>query len=259
LTSKTVIRNLYNVHIVKKIINVLLTAGNAEDRKLIITTITMQDDIRIIGVENDEAGTLIKSERLKPDVLIMDFQPAGIDGAELAPIIHRRSPDTSIIMMCDRDESDYARTAIKAGISGFLLRKADMNKLLPVVRLVNMGGYYISASIVKRTLDSIAFIRQFPGQFDNQNYSEKENIRFLLSAKERCIITEIAQGLSDEEIARHLHYSAGTVKNCITAIKRKTMLKNRIEIVVFSLAYGLISLKNLDIFQRRQFANDRIQ
>jgi len=247
------------VHSVKKIIKVLLTSGNDEDRKLIITTITMQDDIRLIGVEDDEAGTLIKSERLKPDVLIMDLQPTGIDGAELAPIIHRRSPDTSIIMMCDRDENDYAGTAIRAGISGFLLRNIDMNKLLPVVRIVNMGGFYISTSIVKRTLNSIAFINRFPGQFDNQYYSENENDRFHLSPKERCIITEIAQGLSDEEIARHLHFSAGTVKNCITAIKRKTMLKNRIEIVVFSLVYGLISLKNLDIFQRRQFANDGIQ
>lgn len=247
------------MHSVKKIIKVLLTSGNDEDRKLIITTITMQDDIRLIGVEDDEAGTLIKSERLKPDVLIMDLQPTGIDGAELAPIIHRRSPDTSIIMMCDRDENDYAGTAIRAGISGFLLRNIDMNKLLPVVRIVNMGGFYISTSIVKRTLNSIAFINRFPGQFDNQYYSENENDRFHLSPKERCIITEIAQGLSDEEIARHLHFSAGTVKNCITAIKRKTMLKNRIEIVVFSLVYGLISLKNLDIFQRRQFANDGIQ
>jgi len=244
---------------IEEIINVLLTTGNDENKKLIITTITMQDNIRIIGVENDEAGTLIKSERLKPDVLIMDLQPPGMDGAELAPIIHRRSPDTSIIMMCDRDENDYAETAIRAGISGFLLRNADMNKLLYAVKIVNMGGYYISASIVKRALDSIAFIKQIPCQFDNQNYTENANVLLFLSPTERCIITEIAQGLSDDEIASHLHFSAGTVKNCITSIKRKTRLKNRVEIVVFSLIYGLISLNHLDIFQRRQFANDTIQ
>jgi DNA-binding NarL/FixJ family response regulator len=244
---------------VEKITNVLLTTGNDEDRKLILAAMTMQNDIRIIGVENDETNTIIKSEQLKPDVLIMDLQPPGIDGAELAPIIRRRSPDTSIIMMCDRDENDYADTAIRAGISGFLLRNADMNKLLPAVRIVNMGGYYISASIVKRALDSTALLKQFSCQFDNQYYSEKENSRLLLSPTERCIITEIAQGLSDDEIARHLHFSAGTVKNCITAIKRKTRLKNRVEIVVFSLVYGLISLKHLNIFQHRQFVNHTIQ
>jgi DNA-binding NarL/FixJ family response regulator len=232
LTYKTSIRNLY---IVGKKIKVLLTAGNDEDRKLIFAAITTQDDIQIIGVEEDETGTIIKSEQLKPDILIMNLQPPGIDGTVLAPIIHRRSPDTSIIMMCDRDENNYAGTALKAGISGFLLKNADMNKLLSIIRIVNLGGYYISPSIINRAIASITVI--------NDGFIYNQDDENFISLEERRIISEIARGLSDDEIAVRLNYSAGTVKNRVTTIKRKTRLKNRLEIVIFSLVCGLIRLE----------------
>jgi len=228
--------------------SILITSNDNEDFKNIIDSINNQNGLNIIGVENDETNTIIKSERLKPDVLILDLMQPVIDGAELAPIIHRRSPETAIIMICDKDDNEYARKALKAGISGFLLKKADMNKLLSVVRIVKMGGYYISASIIKRALDSITVINQCQGRYiDAQNY---EN-RFFLSPVERCIINGIALGLSDEEIAGHLNYSAGTIRNCLTAIKRKTKLKNRTEIVIFSLVYGLIDIEQLDLWVKR--------
>ena len=235
-------------------INILAITRNDEERNVILAAISNNDDLRVIGIENDEASTVIKSERLKPDVLIIDLQPSGMDGTELAPIILRRSPSTSIIMMCDRDENDYAGMALRAGISGYLLRKADMNKLSLAVRIVNLGGYYISASITLRALDTISLIKRLPGQFiDNNN-----NLPF--SSKERRIITDITQGFTDGEIAEHLNYSPGTIKNCVTAIKRKTKLKNRIEIATYSLAYGLINLDQLNILKsNRHIFNNGIK
>jgi DNA-binding NarL/FixJ family response regulator len=226
LTSQTAIRNLY---IEEKIITVLLSTENNENGKLIFAAFTMQDDIRIIGIEEDEAGTIIKTGLLKPDILIINLQPQITDVTVLARIIHRESPETSIIMICDKDENEYAGIALKAGISGFLLRKADMNKLLSIVRIINLGGYFISASIINRAI----------GMSRNNN-GKKEN-RHLLSPIELYIINGIAQGIPDKEIAGRINYSAGTIKNRVTAIKRKTKLKNRTEIVVFSLVNGLIS------------------
>jgi DNA-binding NarL/FixJ family response regulator len=226
-----------------EIINVLLTTGNDEDRDLIITTMTMQDDIRIIGVEDDEAGMLIKAERLKPDVLIIDLQPPGIDAPALAPIIHRRSPGTSIIIICDRDENDYAGTAIRAGISGYLLRNTDMNKILPAVKIVSLGGYYISASITLKAINTITLMKKFPGQF-----LEIKKKYPVFSSTERNIVEYIAQGLSDDEIANNLNLSTGTIRNCMAAIKHKTKQKNRIQAVIFSLVHGLVNIDDM-IFQ----------
>jgi len=235
---------------VEKIINVLLSVENDEDRKLIFTAMTTRNDIRIIGVEKDETSTIIKSEQLKPDIIIMNLQPPGIDAAELAPIIHRRSPDTAIIMICDRDENEYAGYALRAGISGFLLRKTDMDKIVSVVRIVNMGGLYVSSSIIKRALVS-----------NRVNYGKKDDCLFL-SPVERCIISGIATGISDEEIADRINYSAGTVKNRVTAIKRKIKLKTRAEIAVFSLTNGLINPEQACFMKKksdRQLTNNIIE
>ena len=244
----------------EEIINVLVTAGNEKSRRTILSAITKHNDIRITGIENDEAGAVIKSQRFKPDVLIMDLQPQGLDGVELASIIHRRSPETAIVMICDRDEIEYAGTALQAGISGFLQRKADINKLYLVIKIVNLGGHYISSSVIMKSFKTISFIRQFPGQFiEIQDKRKKENNCLSLSSIERRIITEIARGSSDKEIAGYFNYSEGTIKNFITAIKRKTKLKNRIQIVIFSLIFGIINLEHPDIFKHRQFINDTIQ
>jgi DNA-binding NarL/FixJ family response regulator len=257
LTSKTSIRNFKKE---AKIINVLITAKKSEDSKSIIAAISKHSDIRIIGVENDETDAVIKSQKLKPNVLIMDLHPPGLDGVELAPIIRTRSPATAILMICDRDENEYACLALRAGISGFLLRNADMDKLYLVIKIINLGGYYFSSSIIQKALNTISILNQFPGQLiDIQNNWKKENKRLSLSSIERCIFTKIAQGLSDKKIAEHFNYSEGSITNIVDGVKRKTKLKTRIQVVIFSLFFGLIDLDFTDIIKHRQFIHDTIQ
>jgi len=222
--------------------SVLITANNNEDFKYIHNALNSQNDLNIIGVENDETNTIIKSERLKPDVLIFDLVPSGIDGVELATIIHRRSPSTGIIMMCDIDENDYAGKALKAGILGYLLRKADMNKILPAVKIVSLGGYYISASIALKAINTLTIMKRFPGQFEIKNKYP------VFSSTERNIVEYIVQGFSDNEIAGNLNLSAGTIRNYITVIKRKTKQKNRIQAIIFSLIHGLISIEQTGLW-----------
>ena len=234
----------------EKSIDVLVFARNKENHERIFSAVSNMDDLQITGIETDETSTLIKTERLKPDVLIMDLQPPGLDALELAPIIHRRSPDTSIIMICSKDDDDYAGRALKAGIAGFLLRKEDMNKLPHIIKIVNLGGYYFSASIVKRALEKNTMINQFPNQVI-KNFtaikSKHENIDSLFSNTELAVIKNITKGFSDKETAEYLNLSAGTVKNCLIAIKRKTKLRNRLHIALFSILCGLVDLEQVDV------------
>ncbi|MDR2729334.1 MAG: response regulator transcription factor [Treponema sp.] len=220
--------------------SIFITSDNSEDFKYILDSLNSQNGLNIIDVENDETNTIIKSERLKPDVLILDLTQPVIDGTELAPIIHRRSPDTAIIMICDKEENEYAGKALKAGILGFLLRNEDMNKILPAVIIVSLGGYYISASITIKAINTITLVKKFPGQF----LENKENYP-VFSSTERNIVEYIAKGFTDDEIACYLHLSTGTIRNYITAIKHKTKQKNRIQTVIFSLVHGLISIEQM--------------
>jgi len=230
------------------VINVLVASKQDDNRKRILDSLSGQADFHIAGVERDEAGTIIRSARLKPDVLIMDIQARRvIDEPELAPIIHRRSPATAIVAIREKDEDSYAGRALKAGISGILLKHADMDKLASIVKIVASGGYYISASITNRVFGAFAFLSRFPGQaarFSKTWFNYKHNYRFF-SPTERGIIANIAGGRSDGEIADFLHLSPGTIRNYIAVIKRKTKLKNRSQVVLFSLVYGLISFDQI--------------
>ena len=223
----------------ENLINIFVASGNDEDCKHIVNILSDQNDFHIAGVEKDESGTIIKSEKLKPDVLVLDLQPPMMSGEELAPIIHRRSPETAIVMLCERDDDKYAGVALKAGISGFLLKNTDTDKLVPAVRIVSSGGYYISASIINSVFNAVMFQKQVPEQVQEEH-------SLFFSPVERGIITDIASGLSDEEISNHLNYSIGTIRNCLTSIRRKTKLNNRVQIVIFSLVHGLI---NIDRFE----------
>jgi len=228
----------------RSLINIFVTSGYDEDRKRILAILSNQGDFHIAGVEKDEVGTIIKSAHLKPDVLILDLPPHGIAGDKLAPIIHRRSPSTAIVILCDKAEDNYAGIAIKAGISGILLKEEDTNILVPVVKIVFSGGYYISAPITIRVFSAVTLMNHFPWQAMEQKQT-------IFSPAERGIVTDIAHGLSDLQIARHLHFSIGTIRNYLSAIKRKTKLKNRVQIVIYSLAYGLINFEQLEFIKEK--------
>jgi len=228
----------------KNEISIIITSTDDETCKRIIAVLSEQNDFLIAGVEKDESGTIIKSERLKPDVLILDLQPPGLGADELAPIIHRRSPSTAIIMLCDKDEENYAGLALRAGISGFLLKQADMDKLVSVVRIVSSGGCYVSASIINRVFNALLFQNQSTDYY---------KLDMFFTPAERGIITDIARGLSDEETAKHLNYSIGTIRNCLMAIKRKTKLKTRVQIVIFSLVHGLINIDQFGAWLSKPF------
>jgi DNA-binding NarL/FixJ family response regulator len=218
--------------------SILVTSNDNGDFRCILDSLSSQNGLNIIGIEKDETHTIIKSERLKPDVLILNLIQSVMDGAELAPIIHRRSPDTAIIMICDKDENEYAGKAFRAGILGYMLRNADMNKILNVVRIVSLGGYFISASIKTKIFNAITFMNQFPYQFLENREKFPE-----FSSTERSIVGCVAKGFSDDEIACYLHISTGTIRNYIAAIKQKTRTRNRVHAVIFSLVHGLISLE----------------
>ena len=219
-------------------ISILVVSRLDEDRKRIIDILSEQKEYFIVGEEKDEAGAVIRSERLKPDIIIIDLQLTSKDGAGLVSIIRRKTPSSAIILLCDNDEDNYVCLALKAGSAGFLIKETDINNLALIVKIIYLNGCYISASIIFRVFSTVTFMSQFPMQITEDNH-----ITFTLA--ERGIVTDIAQGLSDDQIARHLHFSAGTIKNYVTAIKRKTKLKNRMQIVIYSLVFGLINFDYL--------------
>jgi len=237
-------------------ISILIASWIDVDRNSILSILSGQKDFLIAGVEKDEVAAIMKSEKLKPDILILDIPQSSISCTELAPIIHRRSPSTGIIMLSDRDEENYACLAIKAGIQGFLVKKTDMNKLASAVRIVNNGEVYVNDSILHRVFDTFNLMSRIHAKEQHLYKQETPSgssanyqriINSFYTPTERGIITLLAQGNSDDQIADLLHLCAGTIRNCMTTIRKKTRMKSRSQIVVFSIYYGLINFDKLEI------------
>ncbi|MDR0443411.1 MAG: response regulator transcription factor [Treponema sp.] len=234
--------------------NIVVVSGYEEDRKRILAALSEQNDFFIAGTEKDEIGAIIKSAQLKPDALILDLKQPEIKAPELAPMIHRRSPATAIVLLSNNDEHNHACRAFLAGISGYLLKDKDMDKLIPVLKIVISGGYFINDSVAIRIFNAVSFYGKFPGQLRDYSNSWIEQKEDYFSPLERGIVTLVAKGFSDREIAEYLNVSSGTIRNYFTAIKHRTKLKNRIQIVIFSLVYGHINLDHLNIIEDEVFS-----
>ena len=227
-----------------KKINVLIASRYDEDKKCILAALE-DHEFFIVGIEKDEAGIIIKSEQLKPDVLILDMQLSMINYPQLIRIIRRRSPSTAIIILTETDEDRFVFLTINAGVSGFLLKEEDINKLVLVVKIVYLGGCYINTSITSRVFKEVSTLNYFHKQAAEHNH-------MVFSSVERGILTALANGMSDNQIAKHLNYSEGSIKNILTEIKRRTKFKNRIQIVANALLFGLIHFEHLSVWSEKR-------
>lgn len=222
----------------RNFIRILIVSGRKNDCEHILDILSLQNNIMITGVVKDEAGAIIKTELLSPDVLILDIYPSQIKCETLAPIIRRRSPSTAIVLLCKDIDENYAARMIKAGVSGFLLNENDMDKLIPAIEIVFLGGYFISASVIVKV-----FVTDI---HKNKLFKKKiENKKSIFSLGEQCIITDLAKGYSDREIAIRQNYNEGTIKNSIAAMKRRTKLKTRIQIVIKAIKSGVINVEEI--------------
>ncbi|MCL2800510.1 MAG: response regulator transcription factor [Treponema sp.] len=226
-------------------INILIVSRQEEEQKRILEALSNEEQFVITDVVKDAIDAMIKSEKYKPDILIIDSQPIELTGPDLIRIFLTRSPSTQIIMLCSKEEEDKVSFAIKAGISGFLFTEEDIDKLALIVKLVFKGGKYISASLILRVFSAVSLLKQFPGQF-----TEIKNGFF--TPAEHSIVRNLARGYSDEEIAKELNFNVGSIRNCLTVIRKKTKLRNRIEIVIFSLIYGLINFDNFSLWDDKR-------
>jgi DNA-binding NarL/FixJ family response regulator len=203
-----------------------------------------QRDFQIVRVGSDGYDALKSAMDLQPDVYIMDMYLSDIDALQLAPMIKRKSSASALIALGSRDDDEYVINAINAGFSGYILKKTDMNILIPLIKIVSKGGCYINTPDLTRIFN-IAF-RSLGNTIKNrENTIHPELLHSsasVFSPMERQIIIGIARGYSDEEIAENLHIRPGTVRNYMSAAKRKTGLKNRAQIVIQALLCGLIDL-----------------
>jgi two-component system nitrate/nitrite response regulator NarL len=219
-------------------ITIAIASKYLDDRAAITALLKEQADFRVISIGSDGYDALKSATTQRPDIIIMDFSMKDIDSLELAPIIRRKSPSTALIVLCSHDEQNTVAKSLKAGISGCLLRQDGFNNLVPSIRSVLYGGWYISKSAKDLMLNYFSPpVEVFPAELDISP--------FPFTPTEMGIFYGIIRGHTDREIARNLNINIGSVRNCVSRIKKKTGLRNRVQITIHALLAGIIRIGKL--------------
>ncbi|XCP84393.1 response regulator transcription factor [Roseburia hominis] len=176
--------------------------------------------ITVPAVGNDGSEAALLYRRYRPDVLLMDIRMKNMDGLKAASSILQEFPDAKILLLTTFSDDEYIIRALKLGAKGYLL-KQDYTSIVPALKAVATGQTVFGGEITAKLPTLLQKNREF-------NYAE-----LGINEKELSIITLIAQGLSNREIAEKLYFSEGTVRNYLSAILEKLNLRDRTQLAIF--------------------------
>jgi DNA-binding NarL/FixJ family response regulator len=209
----------------------------ADDQELVRSGFRMiveaEDDMEVVAEALDGADAIAQSRLTQPDVILMDVRMPGIDGLEATRRILREQPPLPhVLMLTTFDADEYVHAALSAGADGFLLKSAPPKRLIEGIRSVVEGETMLAPSVTRRLIaDYIE--RRSPGSPAPSGLNE-------LTAREVEVLTLIAHGLSNAEIAAELVVSEATVKTHINRLFTKLGVRDRAQAVVLAYESGLV-------------------
>lgn len=206
-----------------------------DDHKLfregIKALLAVTDDIEIVGEAEDGATALKRIRELEPDVVLMDINMPGLNGIRVTEQILAQYPQTRIIMLTMLEDDASIFRAMRAGARGYLLKGADPEEVLSVIRAVAEGQALFGPAIATRLMSYFKELSANPG-VPGTPFPE-------LTEREVEVLRLIAQGLNNQEIAQKLVLSPKTVRNHITNIFSKLQVADRAQAIVRAREAGL--------------------
>lgn len=214
-------------------IRVLIADDHALVREGIAALINFHDDIDVVGQVSDGIEAVRLAQQLKPDIILMDISMPTLGGFEATLEIKKILPDTRIIMLTQYDDREYIARFLKAGISGYLLKKAVGSELINAIRAVQRGEVYLFSSIASEIV---------AGYLDRDKKPSEDDLYEKLTDREKQILKLIAEGYSHKEIANCLNISVKTVIAHQTNISEKIGVRSRTGLIKFAISKGIIKL-----------------
>ena len=197
-----------------------------------------EDDLEVVGEADDGAAAVEVVTATDPDVVLMDIQMPGMNGLEATRQIVGlgREESSRVLILTTFELDEYVYDALRAGASGFLLKRTPATELVNAIRVVAEGEALLAPSVTRRLIDE--FARRPRGDRPPPEALDD------LTAREREVLQLVAQGMSNREIAAQLFVSEGTVKTHIKRIFYKLGLRDRTQAVILAYDVGLVEPKS---------------
>lgn len=187
--------------------------------------------IEIVGEASTGREAIERSKRVDPDVVLMDVRMPDLDGIAATRELTRTAPSARVLILTTFEQDDHVFGALRAGASGFLVKRTRPEDLIAAVHTIAAGDSLLSPSVTRRVIDRMAQ-QPTPALADQGVFDE-------LTPREREVLGLVARGLSNREIATVLVVEESTIRSHVKRILMKLGLRDRIQIVIFAYETGL--------------------
>jgi NarL family two-component system response regulator LiaR len=211
-----------------EIVTVLIVDDHEVVRRGLRSFLQSQDDIEVIGEAVDGAEAIDKVEELLPDVVLMDLVMPGMGGIDAIRRVTQISPSSRVLVLTSFSEDDKVFPAIKAGAMGYLLKDVAVEDLARAIRSVAGGEFLLHPEVAGKVLDEF------------RESTEEMAPLSDLTPRETEVLTLIARGYSNKEIAHSLCIATRTVKAHVSNILSKLHAMDRTQAALYALRQGLV-------------------
>jgi len=212
-----------------KDIRVLVVDDQTVVREGLVSILSFQSDIKIVGQARDGLEAISIAKQDKPDVILLDLVMPKQDGLDSITQLREVAPAAKILILTGYADAERVFRAIKAGAIGYMLKDSTWEQLLQAIRDVAQGQSYIDSSIAIKVIQEIN-TTPLPAQI---------NHGLMLTEREHQTLRLIAKGLSNQEIAETLFVHERTIAKYVSNILGKLQLANRTQAALFAIREGL--------------------
>ncbi len=211
-------------------IRVLIADDHAIVREGVRALLKLSDDIEVVGEAANGLEAIEAARALSPDVILMDIAMPGLGGLEATLEIRKENPAAKILVLTQYEDREYIRRFLKAGVSGYVLKKSAGSDLTATIRAVNRGGLVLDPEVARE-----AMREQSSGAA-----SGSSDLYETLTDREKQVLKLVAEGRSNKEVAELLDISVKTAMSHREHIMQKLDLHSRTELIRFALQKGVI-------------------
>jgi DNA-binding NarL/FixJ family response regulator len=212
-------------------IRVLIADDHAIVRDGVRALLALSEDITVVGEAANGQQAVELARALRPDVILMDIAMPGLGGLEATIEIRKDNPEARILVLTQYEDREYIRRFLKAGVSGYVLKKAAGSELTTAIRAVSRGGLVLDPDVARWAM------REQGGPAPAGQAADPYD---ALTDREKQVLKLVAEGHSNKEVAGLLDISVKTAMSHREHIMRKLDLHSRTDLIKFAIQQGVI-------------------